>query len=236
MEVLEDAMVMMTQEGFSILSPFLHDLLVDDERAKYASLLLDLVVKYYGPARATDTLRAALCRMHADLPSKSSDDNELFDAEFLSSMLIRFGTKNFLRLFVMPLIEKLADIQPVAVVLAETEVLELLEEQPIFPLEEEDVQDQTVERASLLSMTEVDTVQTRIISALVWLAEDLGPVLCARYITGNLLKSLSLCYVDPDGLSPTSRSNMVSSSTLFFQLDWKRSFLNTWKQCLFIGI
>lgn len=47
---------------------------------------------------------------------------------------------------------------------------------------------------------EKESVQYHILAGLIWLAEKIGPGLTAKFISGNLLKSLSLCYSEPEKL------------------------------------
>jgi hypothetical protein len=53
-------------------------------------------------------------------------------------------------------------------------------------------------RGGELNISDVAAVST------VWLAERIGPVLTARHLTRNLLRMLTLCYLDEDSLDMTS--------------------------------
>ena len=198
MDALESAMDAMTADALSVIAPFLRDFLASDDRVTHVALLLDSVTKFVGSAGATEIFGKLLSRIHIDAPTGFTC-NELLETEFLNNMLVRFGTRNFLRLFVMPLIEKLADVQLDCTV---TDPAGKLNEQLVFPLKDEDKVD---DKVSLSPLTEHSSVQMKIVSALTWLAEELGPVLCAQHITANLLKSLSLCYADVDRLKAVNK-------------------------------
>ncbi|OQV18518.1 WD repeat-containing protein 81 [Hypsibius exemplaris] len=204
LDALEEVLEEICPSDMDIISTFIRQRLESaSDRYKFAVLLLDPVVKYFGPSKSAETFLPSLNRLYSEFPGPRSPEHsaylQLFDVDFLRSMLIRFGGEVFMRHLTVPLIEKLTDLQELVTASGRGAVDFAVGDgygEEIFVVDVDEKSEETALHHG------GDVAQSAALAALIWLAEKVGPLLTARFITGNLLKSLSLCYAEEEKLKP----------------------------------
>ncbi|XP_055344163.1 LOW QUALITY PROTEIN: WD repeat-containing protein 81-like [Paramacrobiotus metropolitanus] len=198
-EVLDDMDECDRELAFTFLKQLFSQ---SSEPHQWLVVLSDTVMKYCGVDRFGEMLLPLIQQVYGEGPPADKADYhayvQLFQPEFLQSVAVRLGMGVFLRVWLVPLIEKLADVEEMLQRTGKTGHSVPVEEEQIFTLDDDD-------NGGVLDNVMVDApdiVQTHVMSSLNWLAEEIGPVLTSRFISGNLLKSLSLCYSEQEKLQP----------------------------------
>jgi hypothetical protein len=201
LDALEDVLEEIGPTDMNIISIFVRQRLTSaPDRYKFALLLLEPVFKYFGPAKSAEFFLPCLNRLFSDFTASSSQEHsaylKLFDIDFLRRILIRLGGEIFMRSVTVPLIEKLTDLHDLVNAGRVKFSLGVGFAEDIFSV---DVEEKEEDLASS-SLKSEDSAQSVAFSTLIWLADKVGPLLTARFISGNLLKSLALCYVEDERL------------------------------------